>query len=257
MNHLSRRLAAVFLAAALGFGAVAIAGAAESPPRFNTGLGFEFISRTISWDKGAQTDRLRSLLVTVREDIALSPGLSLGLSAGLSLANPSGLVFRELPISLDYEAGSMPALAAGASLRGRLASLGDFEIDGEARVVSSLGFAKKSPLEGFAVEGSSTAKATWIQASAGPRISYLIFGRFVPYVAVSGTWMGTRFRMDEVLADLAGSATLSGRSKSYVEVAFGTDWRISNRISVQACAGFLPYPGGVDSAVSVAVFAGL
>ncbi len=257
MNHRSRRVAAVLLAAALGFGPVLGARAADGPSRFSTGLGFEFISRTISWDGGAQVSRLRSALATVQGDIALTRGLSLGLMAGLSLANPDGLVFRGLPISLDYQAGSMPALAAGASLSGRLATLGDFEIDGEARVVSSLGFAKNLPLEGFAVEGSSTSRAKWVQVSAGPRISYLIFGRFVPYIAVSGTWMGARFKMDEALADLAGSETLSGRSKSFVEAAFGADWQVSDRIKVRARGGFLPYPGGVDSAVSVAVLAGL
>lgn len=257
MKYRSRRVAAAFLIAALGCGTSQLAMAADPPPRFNTGVGFEFISRTVSWDGGTQTSRLRSLLFTVQEDIALTAGLRLRLAAGLALANPNGLVFRGLPISLDYEAGSMPGLAAGASLRGRLASFGDFEIDGEARVVSSLGFARNRPLEGFAVEGSSRGKTTWVQASAGPRISYLIFGRFVPYLAVSGTWMGTRFRMEETLGDLAGAEKLSGRGKSYVEIALGTDWRLSSRISLQARAGFLPYPGGVDSAVSVSVFAGM
>jgi hypothetical protein len=245
-----RLLFVLFLAAVFALLAAGPSTAAESRASIRTGIGFEHFSRTITWDDKTQTSKSSVHLITARGEIELRPGLVIELAAGLSLSNFNGLIFRDLPISLDYEAGAAAGLLLGAGVRARIASLDDFEIDGAGRFVYSLGFTKSWPMEGFTVPGEGTGKPTWMRASVGPRISYLASGKFVPYLSVSASLFSGNFDLEEKLGDLSGREKKKVRGKSLVEISLGADYKISGRVSVRAEAGFLPYPGGVDATVS-------
>jgi hypothetical protein len=224
--------------------------AADSRIPFRGGLGWEYFSRRITWDDKSQASSASALLITGRGEIELRPGLTVGFAVGLSLSNFNGLVFRDLPISLDYEAGAAAGLVLGAGGRARLLSLADFEIEGEARFVYSLGFKKSWPVEGFTVPGEATGKPTWVEVFAGPRVSYLVSGKFVPYLSLSARLFSGNFELAETLGDLDGQERKNVRGKSLLQVSLGADYRISGRFSFRAEAGFLPYPGGVDGAAS-------
>lgn len=224
--------------------------AAENRTSFRAGISFEHFSRTITWDDKAGTSKSSANLIAARAEIEPRPGLIFDLEAGLSLSNFNGLVFSRLPISLDYEAGAVSGLLVGAGVRAAILRSGDFEIEGVGRFVYSLGSTKTWPLEGFTVTGNSKGGPTWMRASAGPRISYLFFGKFVPYLDVSASWFSGKFKLDETLGDLSGQETKKLRGKSLVEISLGADYKVSDRISLRAEAGFLPYAGGVDGTVS-------
>ncbi len=228
-------------------------GAGQDPSRIQAGVGFDYLSRAVSGDNAPNAPKLRASLVTAQAQIGLRPGLRLTLFAGLSLTDLNGMVFRNLPISLDYEAGAIAGLALGADVVADLIKTGDFVIQGAGSFVYSMGSTKTVPLQDFAVEGTVKAKPTWFQASAGPRIAYTFFGKFVPYVSISGSWLSGHFRMDEALSDLTGAESKSTKGKSYVDIALGADFAVSPRLSLKGRAGFLPYAGGVDTDLAFGV----
>ncbi len=223
-------------------------------PQFLTGLGFDHFSRTISWDEGEGLSSLKALFFTLQEDIKVGRDMRLKLMAGLSLSSFNGLVFRELPISLEYGAGAIEGLVLGAALRSRLFKLGDFEIEAVGRVVSSFGSRKIWPLEGFPVEGEAIGRPSWFEVAAGARVVYLFFGKFYPYIAVSGNWLRGSFQMSQTLEDLSGQENKKVKGKSLFLAAFGGTFDVSPKLTIHGEAGFLPYAGGVDGAVSLGIF---
>jgi hypothetical protein len=235
----------------IGFTAARLSQAAESRPVWRVGISYDHLSRTVTWDDKTHQSRLKADLITASGLIAFEPGLTLELLAGVSLSNFNGLSFDNLPITLDYESGATTSFLLGAGIRAKLLTFGDFEIEGTGRFVYSMGRIITWPMEGFAVEGSSTGRPTWFEASLGPRISYFAAAKFVPYLTISADILSGRFRMDETLADLSGTQTRKLKSKSIVSAALGADFHVSGRLALRGEAGFLPYSGGVDGMASL------
>ncbi|MBE3112625.1 MAG: hypothetical protein IMZ46_19290 [Acidobacteria bacterium] len=232
--------------------AAAHAPAAESKVKtLMAGLSYDYFSRTVVWDGDTGSSRLQASLVSARTDLGFGRGLTLSLSAGLSLTDFEGLAFGTLPISLAYDASPIKGLVLGAELEAPLLKSGDFEIKAAGRFVSSFGMSKTWPLEGFSVEGEAKGRSSWMEASAGPRVACLFFGAFVPYLEVSARWLRADFRMDETLEDLQGRETKRIKGDFSVSVALGGDARVSDRLTIKAKAGFIPYAGGVDALASV------
>ena len=246
------RLISLGIALAL---AAAHAPAAESKVKtFMAGLNFDHFSRTIVWDGDTGSSQLRASLVSARTDFGFGKGLTLSLSAGFSLAGFGGLVFEALPITLEYDASSLKGLVLGAELEALLLKSGDFEIKAAGRFVSSFGMSKTWPLEGFAVEGEAKGRSNWMEASAGPRLAYLLSDKFVPYLEVNARWLRADFRMEETLEDLQGLETKRSNGDLSFSVALGGDVRASERVTIKAKAGFAPYPGGTDALISIGLF---
>ena len=226
--------------------------AAESKVKtFMAGLNIDHFSRTIVWDGDTASSRLRANLVLARADFGFGKGLTLSLSAGLSLTDFEGLAFGTLPITIEYNASPMKGLVLGAELETLLFKSGNFEIKAAGRFVSSFGMSKTWPLEGFAVQGEAKGRSNWMEASAGPRLAYLLSGAFLPYLEVNARWLRTDFRMEETLEDLHGLETKRINGDLSFSVALGGDARVSDRLTIKAKAGFVPYAGGADILASV------
>lgn len=234
----------------LGLSAVRPASGAPTRLSFATGLVFDHFSRTIIWNQGEAGSKMSVPLISLCQAVQIGDGLTLHLSAGLSLADIENTVFRGLPISLEYDAGTMKGLALGAEARYRFMKSGDFEINGMGRIVSSFGIARKWPMEGFAVPGESIGRLNWTEVSVGPEAAYLFFGKFVPSIEVSARWLWVGFKMDQKLDDLQGTETKSVKADFGVGISLGGKYQLSRRITLTAKAGILPYPGGVDSMAS-------
>jgi hypothetical protein len=110
---------------------------------------------------------------------------------------------------------------------------------------------KTWPLEGFAVEGQAKGRSNWMEASAGPRLAYLLSDTFVPYLEVNVRWLRADFRMEETLDDLKGLETKRIKGDLAFSVSLGGDVRVSDRLTIKAKAGFVPRPGGADAQASV------
>jgi len=243
------RLISLGIALAL---AAAPAPAAESKVKtFMAGLNFDHFSRTMVWDGDTATSRLRASLVSARADFGFGKGLTLSLSAGLSLTGFGGLAFGTLPITLEYDASLMKGLVLGAELEASILKLGGFEIKAAGRFVSSFGMSKTWPLEGFAVEGEARGRSNWMEASAGPRLAYSLSGAFVPYLELNARWLRADFRLEETLEDLHGLETKRIKGDLLFSAALGGDVRVSDRLTIKAKGGFVPFAGGADALASI------
>ncbi len=208
----------------LGLGA-AIALAAGRPraaePKIRTisaGLSYDNFSRTVVWKGDAAASRILANLVSARADLGLGKSVVLSLTRGVVPDRFQGPVLH-LPAHL-------PAIRRGAHLgpgpweprsSRRSSRYADFEISGTGRFVYSLGMSKTWPLEGFAVEGEATGKPSWMEAAVGPRVSYLFFGRVVPYVEVCARWLRADFKMTETLSDLGGTREEACRGRHLIQ----------------------------------------
>jgi hypothetical protein len=235
----------------LGAGRAAAAG-----PAINTlaaGLNFENLTRTVVWKGDTQSSRIRANLISARAEFGLAKGIVVGLNAGLVLTDFTGLVFTDLPVSLRYDAAPIKGFAFGVDVVAPLAQFSDFRLSGAARLAFTFGMSKNWPLEDFAVEGEARGDSSLFEIAAGPRLSYMILDRVVPYVEVWARWMRAGFEMAESLGDLKGDVTKRVRGDLSLGAGLGADAVLTDRIAVQGKAGILPFAGGVDSLVSLGV----
>jgi len=243
----------------LGLGAgilILAAGLAAAEPKIKplaVGLSYENLSRTVVWKGDPDSSRIKANLVSARADLGFGKGIVLSLNAGLALSDFEDLIFDDLPISLQYGGSALKGLLVGAEVVAPLHRFSDFELSGTGRILAAFGMSKTWPLEGFAVEGEAEGTSNWMEAAVGPRISYLFFGRFVPYIEISARWLRASFKMTETLDDLTGGQTKRVSGDLSFSAALGASARVSDRIAVEAKAGILPFAGGVDSLVSVGI----
>ncbi len=213
---------------------------------FRSNLTAEYMSRTISWDEASRNSNLRILLAGLKFDVEFGGILTLSVLGGLSLSDFQGLTFRELPIALEYEAGSIQGFYLGGEMKARLVSSGAIEMDIWGRYVTSLGTSKTWPLEGFGAQGEAVGKPNWSLAEVGPRLIYSGFQNAAPYVAVTANWLWGDFNMDESLGELEGTELKKVEGLGVVRAAVGTTLDLSNKVAVWGEAGLIPRSGGVD-----------
>jgi hypothetical protein len=240
---------------ALGMGLVlTAASSAAAEPRlrsFTAGVVFDHFSRTVVWEGDTEAARVLGNLVSARAGFDLGRGVTLCLTAGLSLSDFDDLVFRDLPISLEFGSAALKGFALGAEIEAVLINFGDFEIGAAGRFVSSFGLARTWPLEDFAVPGEAKGKANWMEASAGPRLAYRFSRGFIPYLEVAARWLRADFGMEETLDDLHGTEKKRVHGDLSISVSLGGDIRLAERLMLRAKAGIVPFAGGVDSLASV------
>jgi hypothetical protein len=246
-------LAGLALSAAIGLApAQAAVGALKIKP-YAAGLSYESLGRTVVWKGDAASSKIQASLISARAEFGFGKGILVGLSAGLVLTDFKGLTFTSLPISLQFDAPPLKGFFLGAEAVAPVLKFSDFEISGTGRFVYSFGMSKTWPIEDFAVAGQAVGRSSWTEAALGPRISYLFFGRIVPYVEVSVRWLGAEFGMTETLSDLVGKETKRVRGDFSFSAVLGADFSATDRIAVRARAGILPFAGGIDSLLSVGV----
>lgn len=251
MNNPMRRIL-VGCAAVLILGLPAARPSYGAPGRMTltTGVVFDHLTRTVTWEGDEAESKISGPVISVRQEFRVSEGLTFSLSAGLSLSGFDNLQFRGLPISLEYASGSMRGVAVGAEVRSLFLKSGDFEVRGVGRVVSSFGLERTWSLEGFAVPGETKGRVNWTEASIGPSVSYLFFGKFIPSIDVFARWLWADFRMDQTLEDLTGAETKKVTGDLGFGASLGGEFLLSERLTLSARAAILPYPGGVDSMFS-------
>ncbi len=217
--------------------------------RIKPGLGVEYFSRTIVWDEGQSSSKLKASIAILRADIELQKGFLLGLFGGYNLSNFNGMIFRQLPFSIDYEAGNIGCLFWGAELDKNLFSLDPYEIGVQAQFVMSLGRQKELAVSGLNQTGSLSAKGRWQRAGIGPVIRYTGYEDFVPFLAVSYNKLWGTFSMAETVQALTGTEekTISGGGS--IGIAFGTTFNPSETFNLKVEITALPYKktgGGLD-----------
>jgi len=213
------------------------------------GLGFDYFSRTISWDSNntTYTSKMNSYFVTAGVEYDAFEKLTVAALFGYGSTNGNGLVFRHLPFSVDYEAGGMGGFVLGAELATKkLIPLGEFEINAQAQFVYYVGSSKTFALGDLGVQGSVTGKTKWTQYVVGPVVSYKGFEYFHPYFAACFNYLSGDFKMDETVQDLTGSEDKTFKSNGYFHLAVGATYEFTDYFSLKGEGRLLPRKGGLD-----------
>ena len=83
------------------------------------GIGFEFFSRTIAWDDDQYTSKLKSSFFTFSTEFEFGKGFLLNVILGYAMPGSSydELIFRELPISVELDVGTIKGYLIGGEIR--------------------------------------------------------------------------------------------------------------------------------------------
>jgi len=220
---------------------------------FGAGVGFEYFNRTISWDDGELTSPLKSLMFTLNVDIEVIDGLTLGAIVGYASSNYDALMFRELPISLELNAGSISGYALGAEAKFVLYSTYDFALNAIGQFLYYSGGTKEWDIPGLSVDGKAKGKPKWSRGIIGLSFEYTGMDYFYPYASLSYTPLWGSFEMEESIDGLTGTEKKDINGKGKFTVGLGGLYEITDSIGIRAEVDILPYSGGVDFGVLVRV----
>ncbi|MHB8055590.1 MAG: hypothetical protein ACYDH3_10125 [Candidatus Aminicenantales bacterium] len=211
------------------------------PFLFQAGAGVEYFSRALAWDKDTGSSFLKAGLGLARFGIVFSDGPSLALLAGYALSDWNGLVFRQLPFSIDYEAGSIGGAVFGAEVDIPIAEPGLWEIGAGGRILFSLGSSGTWALSELNETGALDGKGRWTRVQFGPSVTYYGFETFSPYAAVyyDGLW-GT-FTMNEEIGILSGTEKKKILGQGIFGASLGVIIEPTSTIRLKAEGSLGPY----------------
>lgn len=220
---------------------------------FGAGIGFEYFNRTISWEDGEMTSPLKSLMFTLKADIEVIDGLTLGGIVGYASSTYDALIFRELPISLELNAGSIGGFALGAEAEFVIYSTLDFALSAIGQFLYYSGGTKEWEIPGLSVDGKAEGKPKWSRGIIGLSFEYTGLDYFYPYATLSYTPLWGSFEMTESIDGLTGTEKKDIKGKGKFTAGLGGLYEITDSIGVNAEIDILPYSGGVDLGVLVRI----
>lgn len=224
---------------------------ARGGPSVKAGLGVEYLNRTVSWDEDAFTSGLKGLLLAFQAEVEARPGLSACFQAGYALSDFGGLIFRELPFSVEYQAGAVGGILLGGGFRARAAVSPSFDFELAGAIDFCFGFPEEWTLEGLAVEGSLDGRPSWTRIAVGPVVWYKGLSYYVyPYVRVQYTALWGSFRMTETVAILEGTEKKTVSGRGLIAATLGVLSEITEVIGLRAEVTAVPRSGGLDVGAS-------
>lgn len=226
--------------------------------RFHPSLGIEYFSRTMFWDEDASASMLIAAFAFLRAELEFRPGGRIGLFGGYSFSNYNGLIFRELPFSIDYQAGNIGSFAWGADFEERFATLGDVEIGVQAQFMMSLARTNDFEMPSLNIAGSLEGKGTWSRILAGPLVRYTGYENFTPYLSVSYNRTWGSFTMTEAVGELGGTEEKKILARGPVAVVIGTVFEPLAMIKIKAQLTAVPFrklAGGLETDYAVSATA--
>jgi len=227
-------------------------------PKIKTGARIDYFSRKITWDDKARSSDLESFFLALETELSIREDFRVGLLAGYSRSSFDGLVFRELPFSVELDAGKIGGIVVGASMEKDFLEFSDFEIAAGARFVYYMGKEKEWELPGLAVEGSVAGRSRWAMLSVGPVITFTGLASFSPYLRTSYNNLWGTFSMEQALLE-EGQTVLGGeedkkiRAKGLLEFTFGGLYEAGGPLSFRGEFRVIPYGDGMDMALSFLV----
>jgi len=240
---------------------LAVAAAAAAQPRtqppgsgMRLGLRVEYFSQAVSWDDtgGKSTSDLNSALAAAVLQFRLGRDSWTSFFVGYGSSDISGLMFRELPFSVDYQAGAGGGLALGTEFDFALAAGRRARVGIQGEVTAFLGSSRKWDIPGLAIAGSLEGKPTWVRARVGPVLAFGSETQVRPYLFPFFHYIWGNFEMRESIESLSGKEKKDLRGKSLFGVAGGLDIPLSPGVKLRAEAGIYPRSGGAGYSATVA-----
>ncbi len=211
----------------------------EGKPVWEFGLSGELFSRGIKWQEESSTLKSTNatLALIIREITSI---INLTIYGGIGMPRPNGIIFDRLPLTLEYQAGSLNGLLAGVRAEARALPASDFNFGLVAEVTSFSGFNKNFDLKGLVVPATATARLSWIQATAGFIVTYDALENSQPFLEIAGSYLQGKFRMKEVIEDLSGEQTVTIKSSGYASITAGWNFYLVDKITVVPRVRFIP-----------------
>jgi hypothetical protein len=223
--------------------------------KIEPGAYFEYFNRKLSWDEKQYTSELKSMIFALTAEMVINEGLSISALAGYTLSNYDSLIFRQLPFSVELDAGEIGGLVLGAGVRKSLLFMDEFEFGLSGQFIYQLGKEKNWDIPGLNVTGTVTGKPTWMRAYAGPYFKYTGFESFSPYLSVGYNNLWGKFEMRQTVQTLEGTEEKELKSKSLVDITIGSILTLSDYFFLKAEVHILPYGDGMDLGfVAIAAF---
>lgn len=209
-------------------------------------FGFEYFSRTIKWDDDKYTSKLQSYFFTFNMEFEIQEGFSLGVLLGYSLANNEGMIFRQLPFSVELGDKSIGGYLLGGEIKKSLISQENYEIGLFGQFVYSLGVKNTWDIPGLAVEGTVEGNPSWMRVSVGPVISYQGFDFFSPYLFLNFNRLWGNFKMEETIESLTGSEDKKFTGDGLFCVAVGSIFELAESFELNGEVSLIPRKNGAD-----------
>lgn len=215
---------------------------------FRPGLEFEYGSRTVGWTEDGQDaiSKASFWLASVVFEYRIQPGFSLAARIGYSSTSFEELAFRQIPLSIELEAGGLGGLLLGAEVEKSLYSGESYGLDIIGQFLASLGLNKTWNIPGLAVEGSVQGKPTWMRASLGPVLTFRGWEGVTPFLFPRLDYFWGQFKLDETVQELQGSEQKDLKGKAIIGLALGADLKLSPRLHLRCEGALYPREGGTD-----------
>jgi hypothetical protein len=217
--------------------------------RIKPGAHFEYFLRKLTWDDKQYTSELKSYIFALNTEIEINEGLSISALVGYTLSTYDSLIFRQLPFSVDLEAGNIGGYILGTEIRKSLYYANDFEFGLHGQFIYQIGKEKNWDIPGLSVTGTVTGKPIWMRASAGPYLKFSGLESFSPYLAVYYNNLWGKFKMKQTVQTLEGSEEKEIKSKSLIDITLGSILTLSDNFFLKGEVHILPSGDGMDLGV--------
>ena len=219
------------------------------------GIGFEFFSRTITWDDGQYTSKLKSSFITFNREFEFGKGFFFNAILGYAMPGSSynELTFRELPISVELDVGAIKGYLVGAEIKKSLVYAKDLQVDVLGQFFYYMGTKKEWEIPDLAVDGTVEGDPSWMKASIGPVFTYSGFDSFYPYLYLNFNKLWGKFKMVQTIQDLTGSEDIKISGASSFSASLGSLFKLSEVFGIKAEGNFIPHGDRVDFGFTVRI----
>ena len=226
------------------------------------GIGFEFFSRTITWDDALDvqyTSKLKSSFFTFNTEFEFGKGFFINAILGYAMPGSSynELTFRKLPFSRELGVGTIKGYLLGGEIRKSLIYAKDLQVDVLGQFFYYMGTKKEWEVPDLVVEGTVEGDPSWMRASIGPVFTYSGFDSFYPYLYLNFNKLWGNFKMVQTIQGLEGSLEgnedieISGASS--FSATLGAIFKLTEVFSIKTEGNFIPHGDRVDFGFTVRI----
>ena len=165
---------------------------------------------------------------------------------GYSLSNFDGMVFRQLPFSVEVGVGEIGGILFGVEVNKRLLYLAEYEINLYGQFVYYYGFNNLWEVPDLNVDGTVIGMPSWMRGQIGPKVRYEGLNNLVPYVSFKYGKLWGRFNMDQEIQDLSGTENKKYKALGDFTLSVGAEFELARDLTVLGEITLMPYNGGLD-----------
>lgn len=221
--------------------------------KIKSSLNYQYVNLTINWDDEEFTSKLKSHLIGLTTQFEISEGINLNVLIGYAFSDFKGLIFRQIPFSVDLSSGGTQGFLIGAGADASLFYYKDIEIGARGQFVYYLGSEKEWDIPGLSASGTVTGKPSWYRLAVGPIMTYRGFDYFFPYASLGFHYIGGTFKMQQAVQTLTGSEDKDIKGAGYMYIDMGARYEITSRVAMTTEFNLYPNNRNLDYGFTLGV----